>query len=394
MTSHTVIRQYDNETSTQSDHNTCDFVRHTGGEYLSLLELRSKEDLEVAEICFANGEPFGRVSEHLGIRFGRECDMTNDAWRFTPTAQVLLNGVDPRDPEVTARLIEMGYVTLHQGRTFRQFDELWGETPHYLVGLCHLHDRPYITLSAGHYRLAHREIAGPGDENVSIWSLLPPGCCCGNKAPTEKHPWKRPTVAALWILSQVNSYLFDFLLSLRVRATVNAFIRDSIPLPKLIPALLSLAHSALRLSSNHSGYAPLWREQLGDTWREPKSPFTWPVLATDDERWEVRAAIDAVVADAYGLNREQYAHVLSAFSHKSYPQAPALCLAKFDELKQIGLDAFTKKYDPYWDIPLNESLPKPVIELPMPAGEGKQNLFGNGEGGSGSAPRRRSTRKR
>ena len=79
----------------------------------------------------------------------------------------------------------------------------------------------------------------------------------------------------------------------------------------------------------------------------------------------VRAAIDAVVADAYGLSREQYAHVLSTFSHKSYPKAPALCLAKFDELKRIGLDAFTKKYDPYWDVPLNESLPKPVIELPI-----------------------------
>jgi hypothetical protein len=135
---------------------------------------------------------------------------------------------------------------------------------------------------------------------------------------------------------------------------------------------LVLAHSALRLSCNHSGYAPLWREQLGDAWREPKPPFTWPVLATDDERWEVRAAIDAVVADAYGLSRDQYAHVLSTFSHKSYPKAPALCLAKFDELKQTGLEAFTRQYDPYWDIPLNESLPQPVIELPTlaePEGE-------------------------
>jgi hypothetical protein len=38
-------------------------------------------------------------------------------------------------------------------------------------------------------------------------------------------------------------------------------------------------------------------------------------------------------------------------------------------LKEIGLEAFTRKYDPYWDIPLNESLPEPVIELPVPDGE-------------------------
>lgn len=100
------------------------------------------------------------------------------------------------------------------------------------------------------------------------------------------------------------------------------------------------------------------------------------MLATDDERWEVRAAIDAVVADAYGPSREQYAHVLSTFSHRSYPKASALCLAKFDELKQIDLDAFTEKYDPYWDIPLNEELPKPVIDLPIPAEEGEKQSSG------------------
>ncbi len=38
----------------------------------------------------------------------------------------------------------------------------------------------------------------------------------------------------------------------------------------------------------------------------------------------------------------------------------------YDELKSIGLDAFTKKHDPYWDIPLNENLPQPVIDLPIP----------------------------
>lgn len=41
-------------------------------------------------------------------------------------------------------------------------------------------------------------------------------------------------------------------------------------------------------------------------------------------------------------------------------------------MKQLGLDAFTRKYDPYGDIPLNENLPQPVINLPIP-GEAKKN---------------------
>jgi hypothetical protein len=114
----------------------------------------------------------------------------------------------------------------------------------------------------------------------------------------------------------------------------------------------------------------LWKEQVGEVWREPgKKPATWPALAGDDERWGVRASIDAIVADAYGLSRHQYAHVLSTFSHASYPTAAELCLARFDEVKQIGREAFTKKHDPYWDIALNENLPQPVIDLPLSKGQ-------------------------
>jgi hypothetical protein len=64
--------------------------------------------------------------------------------------------------------------------------------------------------------------------------------------------------------------------------------------------------------------------------------------------------------------------------------APLLCLAKFDELSEIGLETFTRKYDPYWDVPLVESLPQPVIDLtssPSPEAEegsgGPTDMFGN-----------------
>ena len=94
---------------------------------------------------------------------------------------------------------------------------------------------------------------------------------------------------------------------------------------------------------------------------------------------------DLAHSEVYGLSREQYAHVLSTFSHKSYPKAPELCLARFDELKSIGLDDFTRRHDPCWDIPLNENLPQPVINLPIPAAPQSATASGtldfDGEGG-------------
>jgi len=355
---------------------TLDFVRKTGGEYLSFLELRSAKDLEVAQICFQNGEPFGEVCKRLGIRFGNDLHMTNDAWRFVPTRDVLRGGEDPRDPDVLRRLIDMGYLVLHEGKTFHQYDDHWGERPRYLVPLENLSDSPALVERAQYYRLVFREVASSTNERTAIFCLVPPGAVFGHTVTAQVLLGTKSTARILLLQAGINAFSTDFALRQVVTAHLTLFIVERFALPKTQQAFS--AHSALRLTCNHSGYEPLWREQLGDVWREKREPFTWPVLETEDERWEVRAAIDAVVADAYGLNREQYEHVLSTFSHKSYPKAPELCLSKFDELKSIGMEEFTRKYDPYWDIPLVETLPKPVIDLPIPAGKtnktGQQSL--------------------
>jgi hypothetical protein len=217
--------------------------------------------------------------------------------------------------------------------------------------------------------MAFRDIASSTNERTGIFCMLPAGVVFGNTAPCERELQQRPHSTALILQACLNSFSFDWTLRQKSAAHVNLFILDGCPLPTISHFTTQtsrfLVHAALRLTCNHAGYEPLWYEQLGDAWREPKAPFAWPVLEGDDERWAVRAAIDAVVADAYGLSREQYAHVLSSFSHRSYPKAPELCLARYDELQGIGLEAFTRKYDPYWDIPLNENLPEPVIELPI-----------------------------
>jgi hypothetical protein len=367
-----------------------DFVQKTGGDYLSLLELQSEKDLEVAKICFANGEPFGKVCDHLGIKLGRELDITNDAWRFTSTSEILPEGQDPRDPDVAKQLLEMGYLVLHEGKTFHQYNDRWELNPKFLVSLSQIKERNIWKNSAQFYRLAFRKIARSTDERTLVACLLPTICLSSDSVYAEQASSNRLTLNALVISAICSTFATDWATRQLVSANVSLFILNRVALPYIKPLILYtfLSHSALRLTCNHTGYLPLWREQLGNEWREyeevlgirnqvsktthltpdtrnltPK--FTFPVLATDDERWQIRVAMDAVVADAYGLNREQYAHILSTFSHKSYPKAPQLCLACFDELQNIGLEAFTQKYDPYWDIPLNENLPKPVIKLPI-----------------------------
>jgi len=118
------------------------------------------------------------------------------------------------------------------------------------------------------------------------------------------------------------------------------------------------------LVCNHQGYEALCEWEIGSS---GGAPFYRPLLEEEQDKLRLRTAIDAVVANAYCLSREDFAHVLSTFSHKTYPQAPEFCLAMYDELQQLGFEAFARKHDPYFDTPLNESLSQPAIDLPIPA---------------------------
>ncbi len=341
---------------------TREFVERTGGGYLTFIELRRDADVAVAATSYSSALTYEDFAGRCGTRTGEEMHMTKASDRFTPASKV--SALDPRDPQIAQDLRQRGYLPLHEGKTFHQYTDRWDDRPRYLVALADVADKPTWTGPAQYFRAAFRAIARSTDERTAIFSVLPPGALLGNSAPTERAPELRPSSSPLVLVGLCNSYSFDWHLRQRGAANINLFILNGCPVPRFNPTHeLFLAHQALRLCCNHAGYRPLWEEQLADAWREAGPKHQWPVLSGDDARWAVRTAIDAVVAQAYGLDRAQYEHVLGSFSHSSYRKAPELCLAAFDELAGIGLDAFTKKHDPYWDIPLVTSLPTPVLNL-------------------------------
>lgn len=340
------------------------FIESSGGAYMAFPELRNERDVRPTEKLYSKGRLFGRASAAMNVTLGRELNMTDDSERFVPTQDTLGNAMDPRHPEVATDLLDEGYLPLHEGKTFHQFNDRWDEPPQYLIPVTKVTDKPDWLAAASYYRLVFRDVASSTNERTGIFTILPPGFIVGNTAPCERSPWNRPMSVALSICAVANTHAFDWPLRQKAAAHVNLFILNQCPVPDLDePGRRLAAHTALRLVCNHAGYEALWRDQLGDHWREGSRPFTWPVLAGDHARWRLRAAVDALVAKAYGLDRDDYAHILSGFSHRSYPEAPRLCLAAFDELEAKGLDAFVRDHDPYWDVPLNEALPKPAIDL-------------------------------
>ncbi len=366
-----------------------DFIRKTGGVFLCFVELRTKNDLTIANICFNNGKPFGKLCESHGISLGRELNITDDAYRLTPISRIVDHYDDPRNPITAERLLKSKYFVLHEGKTFHQYDDKWGEPPRYLVHQDAITDKPCWLSSLAYYRLVLRKISRSTDERTIVFSIIPPGCTTANSCHTEPIPSKATDPHRLFIAAIGNSFCFDYLARQQVSANVLLFILNRLPLPVLTEGREILVHSSLRLSCNHNGYSPFWKAQVGDVWREKGDRYVWPVLGDNDQRWTVRANIDAIVATAYGLSRDQYAYVLSTFSHRTYPKVPELCLSAFDELHESGLERFARKYDPYWDIPLNESPAEPVARILVPT-EADTLPF---EGGQ-PTPSQNQTRKR
>lgn len=231
-----------------------DFVRRTGGEYLSLIELQSDDDLRVAEACFSSGTPFDEVCRGNGCLLGRELNSSDDSWRFVSTGQALGDDSDPRSPEVASELRSRGYLVLHEGKSFHQFTDQWEDRNRFLVPFGQLRDKPALFVNSAFFRLSYRKIAASTNERTGIFAILPPGIIGVDSAPNEQSPDRRPLFRPLVIAAVGNAFTFDFCLRLYVSsAAVNYFYLARTPMPSLRNNT-QLAHNALRLTCNHAGY--------------------------------------------------------------------------------------------------------------------------------------------
>ncbi len=354
-----------------------EFVMRTGGNHLTLIECRNTQDQQI----------INAISKIPTLNWEKICDEWNIQLAFGVEIHRSKEYAVPLLPpqhlnNYWLECVSLGWKRLPicEGKTVWQYQDYWTCPIQLSTPIEIALSKRHWQESFNFYRLGYRRVASSTNERTFVSMIIPPGAVCDNTIAIETTPSKRKNYYALYQMSIGNSYSFDYLLRQRVSATVNAFLIAPIQICVPSENIKFIVHGGLRLVCNHPGFFDLWQEQFGNEWRESIPANTFPVLANEDARWEVRSAIDAVVAQDYGLSREQYAHVLSTFSHKSYPKAPSLCLTKFDELNEIGLEVFTQKHDPYWDVPLVETLPKPVIELPL--GETvksveAKDLFGN-----------------
>jgi len=213
------------------------------------------------------------------------------------------------------------YTALYEGRMVHNFDHLqkayvkgegrkavWGDLdwdqktirPRLFVTLAEVKETPTC-------RLGFCDVTGATNERTTLATVLSQSSVAGNKVPTLSSAAPH----ALHLAAIANSLVFDSLVRLRVSTTMNWVYVRQIPVPASTvsePDLSEVAQRVARLSCS--------TPELADYWNSPFPNEPWNYASAERDPWErakLRAELDAIVADRYGLSVPEYARILTGF---------------------------------------------------------------------------------
>lgn len=401
----------------------------------AILEITSQRDLELLEKMYANGVLLGDDSpQGWGIKYHLEFMMNTDAKLFPPRPQWEAKGYRPDEyghwlkgnwqvydplsdspltkggrggsilqrPEglilsadgssaININDVEDVALPLYQGVMIWQFESAASEyslglnraaqwnprsnyqsflpTSQYLISVETAKNSVVTSLN---FRLGFRAVQNCLNKKTMIATLIP-ACPCGNSVATIQTGTLERNLLLLPFLC---SFPLDNVLRPKMsQGNVNWFYVEELitPFPKSIPEKISqnIVCKAAALSANLLIYIPCWIE-LSKKYPELREK-TWQsaIAVTDYERLRLRCILDAIVAELYGLEIEDFAWILrdcdyptaqvcdKKFARTLEPKGfwrvdkekdpelrhTVLSLVAFHELKRLGLETFLNLND-------------------------------------------------
>lgn len=262
---------------------------------LSLPEVRSLAEWKLFSKIAETGTSWDEPNCGWTPKFCREVDMTKERPKFLGRAT---RGALPL---IEGRMVQAHRfgVKGHVSGTGRS--ALWEAYP---IGVSRLSPQFWIRSSdvpranqhrTGMLRVGFCDIAGQTNERSLMATLIPAGVVCGNKVPTIFFP-EDPSEERLLVWAAIaNSFAFDWMLRRVLTTTVNYFLLQSVPLPKVTKDGLpwkKLVSAARELQSlDNAGASHGARARMA----------------------QLRAEVDAEVVVAYGLDLDDTGLILEDF---------------------------------------------------------------------------------
>lgn len=299
----------------------------------AILEIRSQRDLEVIERIYAHSVLLGDDGpDGWGIRYACEFHMTNDSKLFPPRPEWEAKGYWP-DPY--GRWIGPDgdiALPLYEGRMIGQFDfsqkgwvsgkgrgAVWREIPweekviepQYLMA-----QETFLARAGGPLlKAVMMDVTSATNTRTMIAGPLGAVPCC-HKAPTLV-PTRGGPFAAAAVVAVVNSLVFDAALRLRLggQSLIWAVLAESPIGAHLTEQQGLLALAAARLALVHATFAPHWGCLRHTGAVPPLAPWRRLWAITPHERLRLRCMLDAIVAELYGLDWDDFAWILRDCDH-------------------------------------------------------------------------------
>lgn len=350
-------------------------VEHFSPRSLAIVEAQTRRDLAILDKLYSDTVLLGDQREaSWQIDYSAEFHMTNDSKLFPPLPWWEAKGYRPDGYGRWVDLDGNVALPLYEGRMIGAFDPsekgwvsgkgrgaVWHPIPfdhkvfepQYLVAIDTYQQQEKVLRGN---KLGFMDI-GSATNTRSMYATFIGDMPCGNKVPTLL-PVLKDIIRILSLVACLNSFTYDYSLRCRLGGiTLNYFIIAETP---LIPSARNLptpaAQLAARLNLIMPCFAPQWLEmrvaypELGEQhWRQ-----LWAI--TRHERLRLRCILDAIMAELYGLDYDDFAWILRDEGERNNenpkgfwrvddrepPQLrhTTLALAAFKHLKDVGLATF------------------------------------------------------
>jgi hypothetical protein len=290
-------------------------IRRLSPDSLSVMEFKKDVDIHIAEKMAKFPLLGEKINGKWNLQLTREFDMTNDSYLFK------------QEPG-------KGRLPLYEGKMIHQFTHQWGQPKYWLdeaearqALLGKKETDIGQKLDYQTYRLGFRDIASSTNQRTMIMTMVPCGVFCNHKIPTAITKYSNQLQVSyqseLFLCALMNSFLVDYAFRQRVSTNLTFFFVYQMPLPRLTAGdtyFNEIVERAAKLICTTPEFDELAQEVgLGSH----KNGIT-----DETERAKIRAELDGMIANIYGLTEEEFAHILTTF-----PIVP-------EPVKQAALEAY------------------------------------------------------
>jgi len=274
----------------------------------SVMEFKDETDVSIAEKMLQFPLLGEKIDGVWNLVLSSEFHMTNDSHLFhTEPAK--------------------GRLPLYEGKMIHQFEHQFCEARYWVdekegrKALLGKKEDDEQKLDYQRYRLGFRDVASSTNERTMIATVLPPLRFTGNTIINSISPKNEMELLAITAL--LNSFVMDTFIRQKVTAHCNMFYVYQLPVPRLTEkdsAFTPIVTRAAKLICTTPEFDDLAKAVgLGSH----KNGVTNP-----DERAQLRAELDGMIAHLYGLTSEEFKHILGTFP-----------IVK-DEVKEAALGAY------------------------------------------------------